>query len=158
MIHVKVVAAVGLGHVLVRIAKVPLSPSRAGVIAWRGDAEHSIHSQNPAANVLPMEVAAEADLFHLDFVRPENLGRPADRVILGMVKAADKVGVESDLWSKEFRIPHCVFVARRAVEPGPVGVGKWGLGVHRRRSRSLSGRGLRARTFALRLYHRYFLI
>src|ERR1700682_637824 len=101
VVHIPVVASVCLGHVLIRTAKIPLSPSRAGVIAWRRDAEHSIHGQNPAANVLPMEVAAEADLFHLDFVRPKNLARSAQRVILGVVKTTYKVRVEPDLWSEE---------------------------------------------------------
>src|SRR5207249_2564092 len=67
---------------------------------------------------------AEADLLDLDLVRPENLARSADRVIFGMVEAADKVCVESDLWSEEFRVPHSVLIARGAVEPVPVGVCK----------------------------------
>src|SRR5579863_7720703 len=102
MIHVDVIPAVGFSKVLVGAAEIPLAAPRAGVVPWSGDSEHSPQSQNPAANVLPVEVTAEADLFYLEFVGPENLGRAPERVILGMVETANEVSVKSDFQGKEF--------------------------------------------------------
>ena len=115
MIHVEVIPSIGLRYVLVCAAKVPLSTSRAGVIAWRGYAKHSIHGQNSAPNILPVKVAAKADLFYLDFIRSENFARSANRVIFGMIEAADKVSIEPDFWSKEWRVPYRILVARSAI-------------------------------------------
>ena len=71
-----------------------------------------------------MKIAAEADLLDLDFVRSENLSRSAQRIVLGVVKAAHEVSIKSDFRREEFRIPYQVFIARCAVQPGPVGIGE----------------------------------
>src|ERR1022692_3260498 len=115
MVDVEVVSAISFRKILVRAPKVPLTASNPRVVSRRRNREHTPHGQDPAANVLPMEVAAEADLLQLDFIRPEYLGRSAKRVILRMVEAAHKVRVKSDFRSEEFRIPHRVLVACSAI-------------------------------------------
>src|ERR1017187_4987286 len=77
MADVEVVAAPGFRDVAVSVAEVPLADTRAAVIAWRRGGKHSKHGQDPSANVLPVEVAANAGLLHLEFAGPERLGRPA---------------------------------------------------------------------------------
>src|ERR1019366_10253823 len=92
--------------------------------------------------VLPVEVAPEADLLQLDFVRSENLGGSAERVIFRMVHAAYEVSVKSDFRSEELRIPHGVFVAWVAVQPGPICIRKR---LCRGRFLGLGGRGCSCR-------------
>ncbi len=121
MVYVEVVTAVGFGEIFVSAAQVPLAASDASVISRSRDSEHSTHGQDPAADVLIVEVAAEADLLQLNFVRAENLGRSTQRVILGVIEAADEVTVKTNFRSEEFGIPHRVFVASLAIEPSPVG-------------------------------------
>ena len=86
MVHVEVVSAISFGEILVCTAKVPLATSSAAVIAGRRDGEHSTHGQDPAANVLPVEVAAEADLLHLDFVGAKDFSRTAKGIIFGVIE------------------------------------------------------------------------
>ncbi len=125
VVHVKVIPAVGFGKIFVRATEIPLPASRARVVARGRDCKHSSQSQDPAANVLPVKVPAETDLLHLDFVRAEDLGRSSQCVILGMIEAAYEVSIESDFRGEEFGIPHRIFVARRAIQPSPIGIGKW---------------------------------
>jgi hypothetical protein len=47
----------------------------------------------------------------LNFVGTEDFGRSPQRIILGMVEAADEIGIKPDFWRKEFRVPDRVFVA-----------------------------------------------
>src|SRR5271157_567200 len=122
IVHIPVVPAPCFRHVAVRAAKRPLAATRAGIISWRRDAEHSIDGQHATTDVLPVEVASKADLLQLDFIRPEDLGRPAQGVISRMVVTIDKLGVESDFRGEEFRVKGQILYAGCAIEPGPVGV------------------------------------
>src|ERR1035441_359147 len=124
MVDIEVVPAPGFGGILVSATKIPLAAPDAGVIPRGRDRKHSPHGQDPAANVLVVKVTAEADLLQLNFVGPEDLGRSAQRVILGMVQTAYEVSIESYFRSEKLRIPHRVFVASLAVEPSPIGIRK----------------------------------
>ena len=48
-----------------------------------------------------MEVATDAKLRQINFVRSEDLAGPADGVILRMVQIVDIVNVGADFWRKE---------------------------------------------------------
>src|ERR1019366_8481359 len=100
MIHVEVVPAVRLRNIFVRTADIPLADPGAGVIARRCDSKHAHHGQDSAANVLPVEVATDANLFYLDFTGPELFGRPAHRMVLRLIEIRNKVSIESDFRSE----------------------------------------------------------
>src|SRR5580692_12767778 len=95
VIHIEVVAAVGFRKILVGATQVPLASAWAGVVARGRDTKHSTHGQDSAADILPVEVAAEADLIKLDFVGAEDFSRSADSVVLRMVEAAYKIRIQS---------------------------------------------------------------
>ena len=59
------------------------------------DAEHPAHRQDSCVDILPVEIPAEADLLNLDFIRTKRLCRPPDAVILGVIEAADVIGIEA---------------------------------------------------------------
>src|ERR1022692_2984823 len=96
VLHVEVIPAVGFGYILVSILEIPLADSagssvtragcRACVVARRGGGEQSLHEQDSATNVLPMEVAADAGLLDLDFAGPEALRRPDDRMVTRLIE------------------------------------------------------------------------
>ena len=46
-------------------------------------------------DILPVEIAAEADLLYLDFIGSKSLGRPPETVIPGMIEAADVIRIEA---------------------------------------------------------------
>src|SRR6202011_3726962 len=75
VVHVEMVSTVCFREVFVGIADVPLADPGTRIIPWCGDSKQTPHGQDSAANVLPVEVAAHADLFDLDFATPERLGR-----------------------------------------------------------------------------------
>ena len=58
-----------------------------------------------------MEVAAHAELRHLEFVGPKDLAGAADGVVLGMIEVVDIVDVSADLRSKELGIERNFFDA-----------------------------------------------
>src|SRR5438309_11665678 len=78
-----------------------------------------------------MEVAAEANLLDLDLARTKDFRGTAERIVPWLVEALDEVSVKSDFWGEELRIPHRIFVAGCAVQPGPVSVRKRCVRVHR---------------------------
>src|SRR5262249_245691 len=86
--------------------------------------EHSIHGENAAADILPVEVAAKADLLQLDFVGAKDLGRATHAIVPWIVETVNVVSVKADFRSEELRIPYRIFVSRSAVKPGPVGISK----------------------------------
>src|SRR5580658_5427341 len=108
------VAAVCFRQVAIRTNKIPLPVSRAGVVARRGSGIHPKLSHKSSPNVVPVEVAANTELFQLNFLRAEQLARPTHRVIRGMVKVENVIGVYSDLGRKEFRVPKYILRARVA--------------------------------------------
>jgi hypothetical protein len=57
-----------------------------GIIPWRGDAKHSIHGQDAGVNVLPVEIAAKADLLYLNFIGAEDFSRTAHGIVFRMVE------------------------------------------------------------------------
>ena len=69
--EIEVVPTPGLRNIFVGASNVPLADSGAGVIARGGGGKQSIHGQNAAADVTPVEVAAHADLFQLKFAGSE---------------------------------------------------------------------------------------
>ena len=75
---VDVVAAVGLCQITVRSVQIPLALGRTGIVAWRGCRIHAELSHQASANIVPVEVAAHAQLLQLDFVRAENFARSTD--------------------------------------------------------------------------------
>src|SRR5262249_21776338 len=75
VVHVEVVSAVRFRKILVSSDDVPLSNAGAGVVARRGYGKESVHVQDSAPNILPMEVAAHTELRQLKFAIPEVLGR-----------------------------------------------------------------------------------
>src|SRR5262249_40922876 len=89
VIYVKVVSAVGFRYVFVCTTKVPLAAAHAGVIARRCNTEHSIHGENAAADILPVEVAAKADLLQLDFVGAKDLGRATHAIVPWIVETVN---------------------------------------------------------------------
>src|SRR5437588_5331605 len=60
----------------------------------------------------------------MDFIRPKDLARSADRVIFRMVEIVDIVNVSANFRREEFRIERCLG-AGAAVQPTPVCEGKW---------------------------------
>src|ERR1039458_1746311 len=109
MADVEVVTAVGFGGVAVSVAEVPLADSGAAVIARRGGGKESKHGQDPAANVLPVEIAAHADLLLLELAAAEGLGGSTHGVVYRLIEVHHIVGVEADFRSEELRIQHGVF-------------------------------------------------
>src|ERR1035438_2382734 len=95
MAHVEVVTAVGFGDVAVSVAEVPLADAGAAVIARRRGSKQPSHVQDPAANVLPVEVATDADLLLLELTGPVGLGRSAHGVAYGLIEILHIVGVEA---------------------------------------------------------------
>src|SRR5262249_1089492 len=78
---VKVVSAIGLSQVAVSIVEVPLAAGGAGVITRLRLRIHAKLRQQPAAHIVIMEVAADAELGEVHFARAKDLARPTDRVI-----------------------------------------------------------------------------
>src|SRR5215472_5808982 len=142
MVHIEVITCVGFGYILIRSAEIPLPAPRAGIVAWRGDTEHPIHGEDSCADIVPVEVTAEANLLYLEFVGAKSLGRPPKAVVFRIIEAADVMRIKAYFRGEELRVPHHVLVARIAVEPGPVGISErhcW-LGLGRRlRFRFCSG-------------------
>jgi hypothetical protein len=98
--------------------------TRTGVIAWCRFRIHSKLRHQPGADVVVVEVTANAELFQLNFVGAKQLTRTAHGMICGMVEVRDIVGVGSDLWGKEFRVPKYIFCARVPVQPSPIRIRK----------------------------------
>src|SRR6266478_9328813 len=59
-----------------------------------------------------------------------------------MIEAAHEIGVEPDFRREKFRVPHCVFGARRAVEPGQSAYANGSVGL-------LGSGGLAGESFAV---------
>jgi hypothetical protein len=74
----------------------------------------------PGANVVEMKIAAEAKLLQLHFVRAEEFTRSTHRVIDRFVEVIGISHVDSNLRREELRIKGSVFIARIAIQPGPV--------------------------------------
>ena len=141
--RVNVIAAVGFCQVAVRIVDIPLSLGVTGVIAHGRCGVHAKLGHESGANVVVVEVAAEAELLQLDFVGAKELARPAHRVVDGFVEIVVVGNIGADFRGEEVGIKGDVFVARVAVEPGPVPI--------RERIDLLVLRWLCGRGFALRL-------
>ena len=95
--HVEVVAAVRLGDVAIGVGEVPLAARRARVVARRHLGVHAELRHEAAAHVVVVEVAADAELLHLNLlVRPLS-DDPVERVIVRMVEVVDVVHVDADL-------------------------------------------------------------
>ena len=112
---VEVVPAVGFRDILVGVWRShwptpPVLPAmsrcRAGVIARRGGGKQPLHEQDPATNVLPVEVAAHAGLLDLNFAGAERLRRPDDGVVYRLIEIIHVVRVEADFRREERRIHH----------------------------------------------------
>src|SRR5260370_10754454 len=116
----EVVPAPGLRHVTVLVAQVTLADSRTGVIARCCGGKEPKHGQDPAANVLPVEVAAHTYLLLLELTVAEGLGGSTHAVVHRLIEIHHIVSVESDFRCEELRIQHSVPVARSAVEPRKV--------------------------------------
>src|SRR5271166_3943576 len=89
-----------------------------------------------------MEVPADADLLHLDFISPKDFSRAAKSVVSGMIEVLNVISVEPNFRGEELGISHRVFIARSAVEPSPVGIGErhsW-LRFHGLGRRGITGR------------------
>src|ERR1700738_4618160 len=57
----------------------------------------------------------------MDFAVPKDLARPANRVVLGMIKTVVIIHVSPDLGCKEFRVEWYVLGPRITVQPGEIG-------------------------------------
>ena len=79
--HVEVVAAVRLGDVAVRVVELPLTARRARVVARRRLRVHAELRHQAAVDVLVVEVAADAELGHLELAVSEHLARAGDGVV-----------------------------------------------------------------------------
>src|SRR6201999_4390661 len=95
MIYIEVITGIGFRKIFVRPAQVPLPAASAGIIAWRGHAEHPSHRKDSCADILPMEIAAKADLLDLDFIGAKSFSRAAQTVILRMIEAADVIRIKA---------------------------------------------------------------
>src|ERR1017187_7994317 len=105
VVHVEVVPAPRLRDVFVSIANIPLADPGAAIIARCGGRKKTKHGQDSAANVLPVEVAAEADLLHLEFAGPETLGRPTHRMVSRLIEILHEVGGATESFrSGEFQV------------------------------------------------------
>src|ERR1035438_8445858 len=145
VLNIEVIPAVCFRHVLISTLEIPLANSadisretaagcRTGVVARRGGGKQSVHKQDSAAHVIPMEIASYAGLLNLNLTRAERLGGSDDGVVARLVVVFHIVGVEANFRSEEFRIEHCVMVAGRTVEPGKVTVCKRSESVYARRT------------------------
>ena len=121
---VQVVAAVGLGDVAVGVVEVPLAARRAGVVARRRLRVHAELRHQPAAHVVVVEVAADAELRDLELARAEDLARARDRVVHRLVEGVGVVGVDAELAGEHLRVERRLLRARVAGQPGEVGEGK----------------------------------
>ena len=122
--RIDVVTAIGLGQVAIGGVEIPLALGGTGIIARRGCGIHAELSHEAGADVVVVEIAAEAELLQLDLVRAKYFARSADRVVYRSVEVVGIGNIGADLRREEFRIESCFFGARVAVQPGPVPVGK----------------------------------
>ena len=95
--HVQVVAAIGLGNVAIGVARSHWP--RAGLASLRGVIVrvHAELGHEPAADVVVVEVAADAQLLDLHLVGAAGLAGAVESVVLGMVEVVDVVRVDTEL-------------------------------------------------------------
>ena len=92
----------------------------AGVVARRHRRVHAELRHQAAADVLAMEVAADAELLHLQLARSSGLRRADERVVRRIVEVPDEARVGAELAREVLGIDRRVGRARVAVEPGEV--------------------------------------
>ena len=102
--HVEVIAAVRLGDVAVRVVEVPLAARRAGVVARRRRRVHAELGHQPAAHVVVVEVAADAELGDLDLAGAAASVDPSIVWSLRMVEIADVVDVDPEFAGEILRV------------------------------------------------------
>ena len=106
--------------IAIGVIKVPLPARRAGVIARCGLRIQTELRHEPGTHIVIVEISSDTELRYLNFIGPENLARPANRVVFGMVEIVDIVNVRPNFRRKEFRIHRRFFCARVAGQPGKV--------------------------------------
>src|SRR6266850_6016552 len=121
---VEMVATVRFGEITIGVVQIPLATRRAGIVARRGLRIQTKLRHQTRANIIIMKVATDAELRYLDFIGPENLARPADRVVFGMIEIVDVIDVGANFRSEEFRVHRRFFGSRVAGQPGKVGESK----------------------------------
>src|SRR6266850_7925909 len=122
---VEVVTAVRFGEITIGVVQIPLATRRAGIVARRGLRIQTKLRHQTRANIIIMKVATDAELRYLDFIGPENLARPADGVVFGMIEIVDVIDVGPDFRRKELGIQRRFFGSRVAGQPGKVCERKW---------------------------------
>src|SRR5262250_113629 len=123
------VAAVSFRDVAIGIVEIPLAARGTSIVARSSLRVKTELGHEASADVVEMEIAADAELCEMKFVRAENFAGAADGVVLGMMKIVDVIGVDANFRSEEFRVEGEVFGAGVAVEPGEIGEGeRFGLG------------------------------
>src|SRR5215467_12333316 len=114
------VSAVRLGQIAISVVEIPLAAGGAGIIARLRLRIHSELRQHPAANIIVMEVATEAEMRKLDFARAKDLARSTDRIILRMVEILVIGDVGSEFARKILGIDRRLLRPGVARQPGEV--------------------------------------
>ena len=128
---VNVVAAVRFRKIAIRIGQVPLALRIAAIVPDRRRGILAELGHEAGAYVIPVKVAADAELLQLDFVGPEELARPAFGIVTRLIEVVVPGKIGPDFRGEEFGIKRDIMVAWIAVQPGPVVIRKRGLRVHR---------------------------
>ena len=104
-----------------------MSARRAGVVARGGDRIQAELRHQARPNVVIVEVAADAELGYLNFVRSKDFAGTANGVVFRMIEVVNVVDVGADFGSEKRGIEGGRLGASVAIEPGPVGKGKGNL-------------------------------
>ena len=124
MLHIEMVAGVGLGHITIGVGKVPLAACRTGVIAWRGGGVKTDLAQNTGMHIIHMEVAADPKVRQGYFTGTKDLARSDDGVVLRVAEVVGVTNVRSNLGREIFGRVGSVLGAGVAVEPSEIGEGE----------------------------------
>src|SRR5260370_10358112 len=115
------VAAVRLRNVAIGVAQAPLSDDGAGVVARRHRRIHAELCHQSLDDALVVEVAADAELLHLEFVGAAALGSADERVIDGVREVEDIAGIGPELPGEGLAVEGRFLGARVAIQPGEIG-------------------------------------
>ncbi len=135
---VPVISAVRFAQIAEGIAQVELPPVGAAVVARDAGCARSQLHEEPAARVVPVKIAAEAEEAQVELAGAESGGRADDGVIDRMVEVIDPVHVGGELTGEVLGIEQRGFLPVGAVEPGEIAKGeRLGGGGRRGRSRGI---------------------
>ena len=124
MLHIEVVAGVGLRHITIGVSKFPLPTGGAGIVARRRRGVKTDLAQNVGMQIVHMEVAADSKVRKCNFVGSKDVARSDDGMVLRMAEVVGVTNVRANLGSEIFGCVGSILGTGITVEPSEIGEGE----------------------------------